>query len=94
MTSVSESASAVSLPVVAKWLSHSSSREVLIVHATSSAVSGWPSDHLRSGRSVYVYSCPSPSQDSASPGVIEKSSAFLSVSVAYCMFHASNAATV
>ena len=59
-------------------------------------MSGWPSDHFRSGRSVYVHVLPSaePFHDSASPGMIEKSFADLSVSVAYCMFHASYAATV
>src|SRR3954467_11532214 len=62
----------------------------------SSAVRGWPSDHLRFGRSLYVHRFPSaePFQDSARPGMVAKSLALLSVSVAYCMFHASKAATV
>ena len=37
-----------------EWLIHSWSRDVLIVHATSSAVSGSPSLHFRPSRSVYV----------------------------------------
>jgi hypothetical protein len=87
---------AVRFPVVAEWLSHSSSRERLIVYAMSSAVSGWPSDHLRFGRSLYVHRLPSaePSHDSARPGVVAKSFAALSVRVAYYMFQASKAATV
>ena len=49
-----------------------------------------------SGRSLYVQVLPSadPSQDSARPGVTEKSFAALSVSVAYWRFQASKAATV
>ncbi len=53
------------------------------MYATSSAVSGWPSDHFMPGRSVYVYVLPSsePSHDSARPGMTPKSFAALSVSV-------------
>ena len=88
---VSSVASASRFTVVALWLIHSSSREVLIVHAMSSAVSGSPSDHLRPSRSLYVQVLPSfePFHDSARPGIVWKSSAALSVSVAYWMFHAS-----
>ena len=59
-------------------------------------MSGLPSDHFMFGCSLYVHVLPSaePSHDSARPGVTEKSLAALSVSVAYWMFHASNAATV
>ena len=49
---VSSSALAVRFWVTAKWLNHSSSREVLTVQAMSSAVSGLPSDHFMSGRSL------------------------------------------
>ena len=42
------------LTVVAEWLIHSWSRDVLIVHAMSSAVSGSPSDHFNPSRNVYV----------------------------------------
>ena len=61
----------------------------------SSAVSGSPSDHCSPSRSVYVYVSPSSdaSHDSARPGIVSKSSAALSVSVAYCRFHTSNAET-
>ncbi len=48
----SSRAVAVRLPVTDAWLSHSCSAEVLMVHATSSAVSGSPSDHNRPSRSV------------------------------------------
>src|SRR4249920_1800646 len=79
------------LTVVAKWLIHSWSRDVLIVHAMSSAVSGSPSDHFSPSRNVYVYVSPSSdaSHDSARPGIVAKSSAALSVSVAYWRFHSS-----
>src|SRR4051812_48229098 len=61
----------------------------------SSAVSGFPSDHLRFGRNVYVYVSPSSDafHDSARPGIVLKSSAALSVSVAYWRFHSSYDAT-
>src|SRR3954452_16263005 len=97
MTSVVSSFAVASrFAVVALWLIHSSSRLVLTVQATSSAVSGLPSDHLRPGRSLYVHVRPSfePFHDSARPGIVWKSLAALSVSVAYWMFHASYAATV
>ena len=42
------------LAVVDEWFDHSWSRERLIVNATSSAVSGSPSLHVRPSRSVYV----------------------------------------
>ena len=51
-TVVGSGAVAVMFAVVAEWLSHSSSREVLIVQAMSSEVSGLPSDHLSPSRSL------------------------------------------
>ena len=51
-TVVGSGAVASRFTVVAEWLSHSSSRDVLIVQATSSAVSGLPSDHFRPSRSL------------------------------------------
>ena len=90
-TVVSSVASASRFTVVALWLIHSSSRDVLTVHAMSSAVSGSPSDHFRPSRSLYVQVLP-PFElfhDSARPGMVWKSPAALSVSVAYWMFHAS-----
>jgi hypothetical protein len=54
-----------------------------MVYAMSSAVRGVPSDHWRPSRSLYVHVFPSSElQDSARPGVVEKSSAARSVSVA------------
>src|SRR6185436_19486779 len=95
-TVVSSFAVASRSTVVALWLIHSSSRLVLTFQATSSAVSGLPSDHLSPSRSLYVHVSPSlePFHDSARPGLVWKSLAALSVSVAYWMFHASYAATV
>ncbi len=51
-TVVSSMAVAVRFPVTEEWLSHSCSAEVLIVQATSSAVSGSPSDQSSPSRNV------------------------------------------
>src|SRR3954467_2238912 len=71
-------------------------RARLIVYATSSEVSGRPSDHLRFGRSLYVHVRLSGDavHDAARPGIGAKSFDALSVSVAYCRFQNSYAATV
>jgi len=82
---------AVRFAVVEVWLIHSSLRDRLIVYATSSEVSGRPSDHFWFGRILYVHVLPSgdPFHDAASPGIGEKSFDDLPVSSAYCRFHAS-----
>ncbi len=82
---------AVRFTTVELALIHSSSRAVFTFQATSSEVSGFPSDHFRLSRSVYVQVRLSsePFHDLARPGIVWKSLAALSVSVAYWMFHAS-----